>query len=237
MTNFLRLPNPFDEEIKGLRRAIDASVIFAPLWMRRNWRFAQWANSLPPAKQSWKADFDSVLSAPKTIRYQQQSAGLMTYPGTGVESWRVELARFAVPRGKVGIVKSYEQFLETTDQTTETWSSIDNWGDPRVPVNGTWFFRLSQFNGLMIPWVNQLNPSTYRVGTPYTDIPDETGLWFPLGGAQSNNVHFVVPGGYVLRLFWEVEATVFEPVVAARLRGYMQSSFSDESRWSVRVNW
>lgn len=237
MKNSFSLPNPFDEEIKGFRRAIDATVIFSPLWMRNKWRFLNWATKIKPSKQSWKSDYDSVWSAPKSIRNHQQSIGFVTYPGTGIEDWRVELSRFAVPTGKVGIIKAYEQILETTDQTTVVWSLSEHWGDPRVPIDVTWFFRLSRYEGRTIPWVNQLNPHPQRPGAPYTDVPDETGIWFPLGGNQSNNIHLIVPGGYVLRLFCEIGATSFSPTVAARLRGYLQSSFSSESRFSIRSNW
>lgn len=238
MKTFLRLPSPFDTELRGLRNAINASVIFSPKWMRKNYDFMRWVNKLPPPKNSWQSDFDSVLAAPKTIRNHQQSIGPVTYPGTGAESWRVELSRFTVPQKKVGIIKAYEQFLSTTTlQAVETvWSISSQWGDPRSPI-GTWFFRLSPYNGNVIPWINQLNPIPTRPGIPYNDMPDENGIWFPLCSAASNNIHLVVPGGYILRLFWECDANIISPIVAGRLRGFLQSSISDESRYNIRANW
>lgn len=237
MTTFMRLQSPFDRELKGLKKAIDASIIFSPGWMRRNYNFLKWTKSLPPPVQSWKADFDSVWSSPKSIHNYQQSIGVLTYPGTGAESWRVELSRFIVPLKQVGVIKAYEQFLSTTEVQTETvWSIATRWGDPRAPI-GTWYFRLSPYTGLDIPWVNQLNPTVLRPGSPYNDVPDETGLWFPLGSSTSNNIHLLVPGGYVLRLFWECAATSLSPSVGARLRGYLQSSFSVESRNAIRSYW
>lgn len=237
MTSFLKLPNPFDVELKGFRTAINASVIFSPKWMRKNYAFLNWTKSLRPPKKSWQADFDSVWSAPKSIHNHQQSIGILTYPGTGAESWRVELSRFTVPQKQVGIVKAYEQFLSTVELQTETvWSLATRWGDPRTPL-GTWFFRLSQYSGITLPWINQLNPPAVHPGIPYNDVPDETGIWFPLGSSTSNNIHLIVPGGYILRLFWECDATNLTPSVGARMRGYLQSSMSVESRYSIRAHW
>lgn len=231
--------NPFDRDMIGLKTAMDARVIFSPQWIFQKWNFLSWATKLPPPKIGYTQDFDSVLSAPKTLRYRQQTRNILEYTGTG-EDWRVELARMYIERSRVGVIKSYEQFLRTEALQTETvWSQSDHWGDPRVPL-GTWFFRLSSWDGTEIPWINELSPVPQRPGMVYDDMPDEIGLWYPLHSNASNNIHLVVPGGYVLRVFFECNgalANTYQPHVGARLRGSIQSSFSIESQHQIRSYW
>lgn len=231
--------NPFDRDIIGFRTAINARVIASPAWTFQKWNYLKWVTSLPPPKPGYKQDFDDVRSNPKSLRYRQQTIGIQNYPGSG-EDWRIELARYYVEQSRVGIVKSYEQFLRTESLQTETvWSGSSHWGDPRTPL-GTWFFRLSSWQGQNIAWINQLNPVPTRPDYPFEDMPDETGIWYPLHSSTSNNIHLIVPGGYVLRVFFECDgddANTYLPSVGARLRGSIQSSFSPESRYQIRTHW
>jgi hypothetical protein len=225
----------------GLLRAFDLGIVLEPYWRfeldEHFWRFAL---SQSPTKEGDKlADRQSLLSHPEVLRYRQNSHGFLQHPdeGPAFSPWRVELARYAVQVGQVGIIKALEQFVASTDGQTETvWTASERWGDPRVPF-GTWVYRISPFQGTEPPWVNQLNPIPTRPGMPYTDLEPEGNLWFPVHCGSSQNIHLLVPGGYVFRVFWECDELEVRPTVACKLRGSVQGQFSPFAEVETRAHW
>lgn len=224
----------------GLLRAFDLGVVLEPYWrFELDEHFWQVALSQPPKPEGERnPDRQSLLSHPEVRQYRQNSRGFQQHPEVGPFSpWRVELARFAVQRGQVGIIKAMEQFLSSISGETETvWTASTRWGDPRAPF-GTWVFRLSPYLGTEIPWVNQLNPTPTRPGIAYPHLEPENDLWFPVHCGSSQNIHLIVPGGHMLRAFWECGELLVRPTVALKLRGSVQGQYSTYAEESTRANW
>jgi hypothetical protein len=188
----------------------------------------------------WLGKQNSWVS-PTTRRYQQ-SENPPTSPITNTINapWLVELARWTVPDGYVGIIKSFEQWLSLPGiQTPTIYSSLTNWGNPFVmlPNRVDWYFRLSPTN--RDNWMDVTGLSAipeYLPGMPYTDLPHTSDLWFPATSPSSANLHLPVPGGFTLRVFLITPAIQYLSA-AAKLQGTVQNELSSEAQHVVRVTW
>ena len=149
----------------------------------------------------------------------------------------VELSRYPVSYGSVGVIKGFEQYLS---QDSTVFTASDNWGNPFPTVNVRWFFRLSQVHRVGAPWINVSGASAiidYLPGTAYEDIVDTNGLWFPAGSSSSANIHLPIPGGQVLRLVAIVTAAGDAVNIAAKLVGTTSSELNDEAQSMLRMTW
>ncbi|MDD5547239.1 MAG: hypothetical protein PHO67_08820 [Candidatus Omnitrophica bacterium] len=176
--------------------------------------------------------YESLYLTPKAIRYQMDSVGLVVHPGFKYEPWRVELARFPVPHRYIGVIRGFEQFMGVADfAPVPSVTSIVTYGDPFTDqfngVRGRWFMRLFPFDGSVRPWINQLNPPDEQPGLPYSDFPEQSGIWFATHSDSANSVRFPVPGGFELAVFWECDGLITErPAVSAAFKGGIQSSLN-----------
>lgn len=176
-------------------------------------------------------EHENLLESPHAIRYRFSSSGRHTHPDSVApfRPWRIELARFSVPKRHVGIVRSFEQYMGEVGQ-----GGINNvivYGDPFVDtewgIEGRWFMRLFPWNGEIRPWVNQVNYEAQQPGIPYTDFMEQSGVWYPAHSDSANSVRFTVPGGYELAVFWECDSTItHQPVVGSAFKGGVKSAIS-----------
>lgn len=196
------------------------------------------------------ADLSTAGTNPKTMRYRASSRGLQTHPGsTPIYSpWATELCRFHVPWGKVGVVKAFEQYLAQEaegENPAFVYTQNSRWGVPGPwhtgitnPVSdlGTWNFRLHHVGRTIPQWWTGTG-GVPLPDAPYTDHAVESLLWFPAGSCASQQIHLVVPGGYILRVIYETPEQNVKMSVAAHLKGFVQSDRSPESAHNVRCNW
>lgn len=177
---------------------------------------------------------------PQTRRYKQSrgpSINAVVQSNPGVD-WMVELARYPVPFGSVGIIKSFEQYL-SQGETIHSVSS--SWGDPFPTVSVRWFLRLSPMSRVAVAWIDVSGASAivdYLPGTPYEDLSDTNGLWFPAGSSSAANIHLVIPGDSVLRLIALVSSSSQDAVnIAAKLTGSTQIEVNDDAQFMMRTSW
>lgn len=198
------------------------------------------------------ADLESAGLSPHSLHYGAHSRSLQTHPGTEspFDSWTVELARFVVPRSRVGVVKGFEQFLAQQailENPAYVYTQGSQWGIPGPwytgianPVSGCiWKFRLYNMGRDLESspaWVSATG-NVPLPDIPYSDLPMTRDLWYPAGGVGSNNVHLLVPSNSILRVFLIVPQHTARLEAAAHLKGFIQSDRSDESRLNVRSNW
>ena len=182
-------------------------------------------------QQSWQL--------PTTRRYIQSRhpvGGRLTQPNT--LAWMVELARFSVPYGSVGIVKSFEQYL---GQGETVYTTSEYWGNPYpISVSISWFFRLSHIHLLGRPWINVSGLSAipdYLPGISYDDFARSDDLWFPAASSSSSNIHLPVPGGQFVRVIALVGASQTPVTISAKLAGSVQSEMSKDAQFTVRTSW
>lgn len=247
MNRFFSPFNPFDEAAK---LASDTAwtpddPTPCPDWVRgligRNVR--DWISSKVPGYTHIpnQADYDSPLYHPHAIRYHFSSRGRQIHPGLAAPfaPWRVELARFQVPIGYVGIVRSFGQYLAFN--SLPGWTVLDTVGNPFADADagipGTWIFRLSPFDGTSPPWISQLNPIPERPGFHYADMPENGGVWYPAGTDAEQSVRLTVPSGYSLRVFWQSTTSNVQPAVGASFKGQLQGSYSPRSLDVTRGQW
>lgn len=177
---------------------------------------------------------------PTTRRYSQSRQAPSTplvQPDAALD-WLVELARFPVPYGSIGILKSFEQYLA---QGETTWTETGHWGNPYPSsVSVRWFLRLSPLSKTAAPWVNASGLSAipdYLPGVAYDDFPESRGLWFPASSSASSNIHLPVPGDRVLRVVAIVEASQEAVQIAVKLAGTVQSETNQDAQTVVRQTW
>lgn len=243
---FFSPQNPFDDAARMAAIVLKSrdNPVPPPDWISglipRTFR-SYMLRSIPgPTNPHRKAEFEGCLYHPNTIRYRINTLGRQIHPGTQrIDPWRVELARFDVPFGDVGIVRSLEQYLAAAAVSGWTIvSTIGNpFGDTDAGIPGQWFLRLSPFQGEILPWVNVLNPPPEMPGTAYTDWVDQTGIWYPVHSDSSQNIRLVVPGGYSLRAFWQCGPLQVIPAVALTLKGGVQGVYSGFSLNHLRGSW
>lgn len=153
-------------------------------------------------------------------------------------AWMIELARFPVPFGSIGILKSFEQYIS---QGEDVFTTSQYWGDPfpfSVPIR--WYFRLSSLSTVGAPWINATGLSAvpdYLPGTPYDDFSQSIGTWFPAGSSGSANIHLPIPGGQSLRLVCLIGASQTAVRVAGKLAGTIQIETNKDAQFVVRTTW
>lgn len=224
--------NPLRSEAIGLAMVLNRGVVFAPEFVDPELSgFWKWVVKRPSmAEERSTAISQSLWENPNTNRYSQSSRGFFTHPDI-TQNWRIELAQFQVPRGKIGVIRAYEQFMSTNGVV------LSEQGNPNVDF-GQWIMRLDRFYGQLPVPINQLSPPTALPGIPYQDYETETGLWFPAGSCSANNIQLLVPSGFVLRVFWESGLGLLSaPTVAAKVRGALQSPYSPMTRTMVTGTW
>jgi hypothetical protein len=192
------------------------------------------------ANTAWLGKQNSWMM-PETRRYQISDSPDNSPVQLSVAfPWMVELARFSVPTQNIGIIKSFEQFLDLPGTPPAVYSSLVNWGNPFVllPNRIVWYFRLSP-NAAGAPWVNvtgiQAN-ADHLPGRPYTDLPQTSDLWYPTSSPASSNIHLPVPGGFTLRAFLLTPA-MNGIRAAVKLSGTVQSELSSEAQMVARASW
>lgn len=182
-------------------------------------------------QQSWQL--------PATRRYRQTrtpSSGPITQPDNTL-AWMVELARYPVPDGSIGLIKGFEQYAEQ-DGTVLTLSPT--WGDPFPVPDIVWYFRLSDYRTLGNAWINVSGPSAvrdYLPGSPYSDLAATPGLWFPAGSTSAANIHLPVPGRHVLRVMAIVQPSDAAVSLAVKLVGSNQLETNNDAQFVVRTSW
>jgi len=200
------------------------------------------------------ADLGHAGASPKSLHFQSHSRGKKVHDGTaGVSSafaaWTVELARFVVPRGHVGVIKGFEQYL--AQQSIEQlpvyiYTQNSRWGVPgpwltgvagTITDDGTWHFRLRNVGRTKPAWFEAYGPLFAMPDLPYTDFAKEAGLWWPAGSAASQNIHLLIPAGYMLRVFYAAPEQAVRLQVAAKLKGFIQTNRSVEMAHNLRTNW
>lgn len=183
-------------------------------------------------------DLQRPYQNPKSQVYWEHHFDLIEQPEPAPQlpEWCVELARFPVPFGNVGILKSIEQYLYNNQ---ETITQSANWGIPYQEQNVgavRWHLRLSPFDGTL-PARFQATGSSWLPGSPYIELPEINHFWYPASSPLCW-LNSIVPGGYVLRFFFYAPADIVGRVrVMGRLRGYYQSNYSKEAAWNARTNW
>lgn len=196
------------------------------------------------------ADKENAGSSPKSIHFLETSIGLKVHPTTvsPYPAWSIELCRFVVPHGKVGIVKAFEQYLAQRAEGQNpayVYTASPRWGIPgpwhtgianELSNAGTWHFRLRSISRMDPEWWELVGAGTLP-DIPYTDFANEAGLWWPAGSAASQNVHLIVPAGHMLRVFYSSPAQTVRLEVAAKLKGYTQSDRSPETAYNVRTHY
>jgi len=238
---FFSPPNPFDAAAHMAERMLwsDKDPTPSPDWIR-SFVGTHWFDFLSqtPVNRSHypaQADYENPLFHPQAIRYRYQSRGRMIHPGEVLDPWRVELARFSVPRAYVGIVHNFEQYVAIPNQTD--WDTViqNPYADLDAGVAGTWIFCLSDYDGTDLPWISVLNPPPERPGQHYSDMPEFRGIWFPPGNPQ--NTRLTIPGGYTLRVFWECDSLDIRPAVACALKGSIQGLYAQRGLDLTRGQW
>lgn len=216
-------------------------------------RFLQWMESRSPGSPLIQMEAGGL--SPESIHVRIHNRPLQEHPDAVApfSHWSIELARFDVPSGCIGVVKGFEQYLahQAVDgvDTAFVYTQNSRWGIPWVrytgnalelPDAGTWHFRLSPITRRPIAWFNRVGAQAGRLpDTSYTDFPADTGLWWPAGSPASQNLHLLVPGGYSLRVIWEHAERIAgaRVEVAAKIKGFVQSDKTPESRYNVRSRW
>lgn len=238
--------NDNDRSVEGFAEEIRRATIKAPKWIHKgSHRLLSWFQARPDSfrqRGAEEPDLNSTLDNPATLRYQRATRERQTHPGPDggpFTPWIVELARFGVQRGDVGLVIDWVQYLaEISLQRDQIYTASTDWGDPYAAADAVgdfrWIVRLDEFRGEQTPWISSLNPITLP-GLPYPDLPEDRDLYFKPDAVRVP-VRWVVPGGYQLRLFFEQETTLqsIRLQVSSRLTGYVQSALALESAQNLR---
>lgn len=197
--------------------------------------------------------FQDAGISPLSIHYREHWYARQIHPDVAApfRDWSVELARFYVPTGHVGIIKAIEQYLAHQELLADpafVYTQQSRWGIPgpwhtgnanELPNVGTWHFRVQTINRSEPQW-NVVGANARALPSiSYTDYPMDDGLFFPAGSPSSQNVHLIVPANTMIRLIWHqaARATGARVEVAAKVRGFIQSDRSAESQLNVRTNW
>jgi hypothetical protein len=246
--------NPeFEQSCALLRRAVNQEVISVTMPAIAKWR--GWGSDMLakcmahvtkkwqglPAPSPWLGQ-QSTWQLPQTRRYQQSRFPPGAHPITipdPTQNWMVELSRWPVPIGSIGVIKSFEQYV-SQDQSVH--SSSGNWGNPYpMATNIRWYFRLSPINDVGGgPWINTTGGGAvpqYLPGLPYDDLSYTDDIWFPAGSSSSANIHLPVPGGYYLRVVCIVDAPGTAVSLSARLSGSVQAEANKDAQYVLRTSW
>lgn len=245
------MDNPAFKQANDLiRRAIKENVIDPVPDAIRRWQFCD-VDKYSSIFDSMAAKYQAQLEKspwlyqqqswqlPTTRRYVQSRhpvGGLLTQPTTA--AWMAEVARFSVPFGSVGIVKSFEQYV---GQGETVYTTSEHWGNPYpLPTSIRWYFRLSHIHLLGGPWINVSGLSAipdYLPGISYDDFSRSDDIWFPAASSSSSNIHLPIPGGQFVRVIALVGESQTPVSISAKLAGTVQSEMSKDAQFTVRTSW
>ena len=183
----------------------------------------------------------SSWQLPATRRYVQSrfpptTPSVQPIPGL---DWMIELSRYPVAYGSIGIIKSLEQYVS---QGQSLYSTSSNWGNPfALGIDLSWYLRLSPYARLNDPWIDVFGVGAtpdLLPGFAYDDLSRTDDIWFPASSCSTTNVHLVIPGGYFLRVVAIVAAHQGDPVsLACKLAGSVQLETNAEAQITVRTSW
>ena len=157
-----------------------------------------------------------------------------------------ELARFIVPIGGVGVVRSILQYSEANPNTIpspEPYAHLT--GSPweisaiqRVGADLRWHLRLQQVRDVDLPDAfEDLQAATLLPGYGHPDLPYLDFQYFNFAMPDAG-VFLLVPGGFVLRMYVEIGAD-WRPILAlgGMLRGYTQPARNRDAVYNMRHGW
>lgn len=184
------------------------------------------------------ADWPRTWKQPSTQQYYEHIYPWIHQPAA-LPEWLVETARFPVPYGSQGVLKCIDMSAQsgTINVTVNGY-----WG--RIHITGAsemaysrWFFRLSNFDGTQPPR-HESNDQNLP-GMPFGHLHELRYFTYPLS-AGDNYIHAVIPGGYMLRMFFWARGgggTDRWSYITGRLRGYIQSGYNEEAAHNARSGW
>lgn len=169
-----------------------------------------------------------LFEQPATAHYHDHYFDRWSHPGDG-QAYTVELARFPVPQGSIGIVRKINQWVDGG------FTVSDHWGNPFTETDVddyVWHLRLVPFDGTQA--AQYVSTSPVLPGRAYPDLPHWQYLWF-LPHAAGSDVNLVIPGGNVLHFFVRTTALQERDRLFGRLVGYWQrSEYAVESMYNSR---
>lgn len=178
---------------------------------------------------------------PDSRRYQVSSFGPFTNVDT--ESYYVaEVARFVVPDGHLGVLKSLEQTLHDSGGAIYP-TNQEYWGSPysvNADINqNRWYLTIDYFDGTQPDPYVALAAGAILIehlpGMPYPELNTINGLWYPANCPTSFDLSWIVPSQRVLRFFWVCPPTTnYEWTGGGRLTGFTQSAYSNDTMSNAR---
>lgn len=176
------------------------------------------------------------------IQPMDESRGQLEINWAQNEGQMIEIARFPVPWGMYGMVNNIDQAVQRTGALGSYLSEIDNQG--RIFAERTygtmylrWHLRLTEI-GPQSPNDSWRNPDNLP-GRPYPYLgtwDDMRYLW-----GLPEKVHFPVPGGTVLRMYFSLVNNGSQGgstgSVVGRLGGYIQQENSEAAQWMTKREW
>lgn len=185
-----------------------------------------------------------LFEHPDARRYQED----VHAPRVNIDTesfFAVELSRFVVPDGQVGILKSLEQVL--MDQFGSIYpTSNEYWGSPYFTdsdiTQNRWYLTLDYYDGTLPPLFTLLSGAVIGIGQlpgyPYPELSAIEGIWYPAHCQSSNELNWIVPSQRMLRFFWVCPPTTnYTWQASGRLRGFTQSTYSNDAMSNARKNW
>jgi hypothetical protein len=154
----------------------------------------------------------------------------------------IEIANFPVPWGLYGLVNNIDQSVQRTGGLGSYLSEIDNQG--RIYAERTygtmflrWHLRLTDIGK------EEVNKTWFASGAlpgmPYPFLGTWNDMRFLWGLPET--LHFPVPGGKVLRMYFSLVNNGSQGgstgAVAGRLAGYIQRANSESAQWMTRRQW
>ena len=204
------------------------------------------ASNFPIVLKKWKLSIDKHIDAggsfdikapsrqqqfaqPSTAHYLEHYFDPWPNPVDGQE-YTIELARFPVPIGRIGIVRKLFQWL-SNDYAAQT-----DWGNPIkgvADIDGIiWHLRLESYLGLQPDRLISISP--HLPGIAYPDLPEIRYLWF-LPQAGASDLNLVIPGGYMLRFIAIMPVQRAAVSILGKLAGFWQSTeYSPEASANAR---
>jgi hypothetical protein len=235
-------PSPQEQAGQVIRDAWRQGVVdlAIPAYDRQDTRIFKW---LEQSQYLYPQEIEPAIEIPytnpKSQRYYEHS-----YPfevqSAGLQAWMIELARFPVPIGSVGILKCIDHYLSSIAGID--YSESANWGLPYQDApqwNTFLYFRLRPYDGIQpIRYERNGGGAQWVPDAPYKELPQVQGLWYP-PNAGDNYINAIIPGGYMLRMFFYAPNDNQSPRfrTMGRLRGYIQSSICEESAENARQGW
>lgn len=140
-----------------------------------------------------------------------------------LEAALVEVARFPVPFGELGIVKRLD--LSLSDQRTDPptyptapYSAVDDFYDV------LWHLRLQPFTGSLPPRGIAGPVIPNLPGFAHPDLPQIQYLWYDsVGEMNSTGFSLIVPQAHILRVFVQFpNSSTHRITCIGRIRGYKQ---------------